>query len=98
MLWARDGKALGRYLTRSWSDAESPRQVRLVVRDGATLEDVTAAVTACREAGVPRVRYSGCIPPGCGIPAGKAGQVRYDDADLEVKNLIRILEENFIKC
>lgn len=67
---ADDERGLALFLTRTVKDAAAPKQVRLMVADGNTLPRVWSAVRVSKAAGIARVLYYGCVPPGCGVLTG----------------------------
>ena len=96
---ADDEKGLALFLTRTKKDPAGPRLLRMMVATGSTLETVWAAVKAARSAGFSEVRYYGCIPPGCGVPAGGTpDQKRLDGTPLKTDQLDEMLIENSCKC
>lgn len=78
---------------------QRPSRIELVVPDGSTLEAVYHAVTALHAAGIREVRYTGCIPPGCSILTGATSdQKRLKRKPMKSADLVRIVEENSVKC
>jgi hypothetical protein len=94
-----DERGLALFLTRTRKDPDAPKQLRLAVANGSTLDRVWAAVKASRAGGFGQVRYYGCIPPGCGLVAGETpNQTRYAGTVYKLETLDRILSENWTKC
>lgn len=89
----KDEASLASYL------GHSTHYVRIVVENGASLENLWQAVKASTAAGHKFVQYKGCIPPGCGIRAGATeGQLKYNGKYLGLVELKKIVEENLQKC
>lgn len=94
-----DERGLKLFLSRVAREANAPGDVRLVILTGTTLENVWTAVKACRNSGFTRVKYFGCIPPGCGIRSGQfLNQPRYEGKVIALEWLDRVLTENSMKC
>lgn len=89
---------LTRYLARTAKDTTAPKELRIVVRDGASLMAAFTAVSAAMEAGFKKVKFTGIVPTKGNIPAGSKDLPRrhLDDADTE--KLYKELLGNLMKC
>ena len=88
-LHADDERGLALFLGRTVKDPAAPKEIRLIVPDGCTLERVWAAARAAKAAGVTHVRYFGCLPSGCGLViGGKAEQERLAGTVYKIDDLI----------
>jgi hypothetical protein len=98
-LHADDERGLALFLGRTVKDPAAPKEIRLIVPDGCTLERVWAAARAAKTAGVTQVRYFGCLPSGCGLVIGaKAEQERLAGTVYKIDDLIQIFEAVSLLC
>jgi hypothetical protein len=98
-LHADDERGLALFLGRTVKDPAAPKEIRLIVPDGCTFERVWSAVRAAKVAGVTRVRYFGCLPPGCGLLVGaKTNQERHAGTVYKIEDLIQIFEAVSLLC
>lgn len=98
-LRSNDERGVTLFLTHASKNPAAPKQLRLIVENSSKLERVYAAVKSCRAAGFAKVRYYGCIPPGCGITAGEqSDQKRHLGTEFKTDELEKILIENSQKC
>jgi len=94
-----DDKGVTLFLTHTAKDPAAPKELRLNVSNGSTLETVWSAVKAIRTSGFAQLKYYGCIPPGCGVPAGAMpDHKRHDGTVIKLEELDKTLSENSMKC
>jgi hypothetical protein len=98
-LRADDERGLALFLIRTVKDPAAPKEIRLIVPDGCTLERVWAAARAAKAAGVTQVRYFGCLPPGCSLVTGaNANQERLNGTVQKIDDLIQVFAAVSLLC
>jgi hypothetical protein len=94
-----DRKGLSLVLKRTFKDPTAPRELLFVILDGSNLMPVLEAARSCAEAGYAQLKLTGCIPPGCGLPAGAPpNPKRHNQDGMETARLIQILELHSTFC
>ena len=86
------------FLARSAKDPSAPKELRVVVRDGASLNAAFVAVSAAKDSGFKKVKFTGTIPPKGNVRAGAKDLPRHHLEDFETEKLYQVLLTNMLKC
>jgi hypothetical protein len=89
---------LVRLLARTAKDSAAPKELRIVVWDGATAYGPFGAVNAAKEGGYKSVKFSGTIPSKGGVRAGAKDLPRHHLEDFETEKLFNRLLSAIMGC